>query len=72
MFKEKQIEVLIWKFRGLDAEIKEEREKKNDHRRQIRDLLTTRIAQAWRGHQDDLNATLKAGVWPPVDAERVA
>jgi len=46
--------------------------KKNDHRRQIRDLLTTRIAQAWRGHQDDLNATLKAGVWPPVDVERVA
>ena len=48
------------------------RRKKNDHRRQIRDLLTTRIAQAWRGHQDDLNATLKAGVWPPVDAARVA
>jgi len=28
MLKEKQIEVLIWKFRGLDAEIKKEREKK--------------------------------------------
>jgi hypothetical protein len=28
MLKEKQIEMLIWKFRGLYAEIKEEGEKK--------------------------------------------
>ena len=49
-------------------EIEEERKKKRKEKgcqHQIKGLLTTCAAYAWRGHQGDSNAASKAYVWPP-------
>lgn len=43
-------------------------ERKTNHRCQTGGTSSTCIAQAWRVHQEDFNATLKVGVWLSSDA----
>jgi hypothetical protein len=43
-------------------ERKAEEKRKKNHRCQTGGTSSTCIAQAWRAHQEDFNATLKVGV----------